>query len=138
MKHKVETNWIGNMAFESQLGDHKIMLDVNSEKGVDDKGPRPKELLLSALGGCTAMDVISILKKMRVEVDYFNVAIEADLSEEHPKVYTKMHLIYQFKGDNLNEQTLKKAIDLSQDKYCGVSAMFRKAMELTYEIQILN
>ena len=71
-------------------------------------------------------------------VDFFNVAIEADLSEAHPKVYTKMHLIYQFKGNQLNEQTLKKAIDLSQDKYCGVSAMFRQIMELTYEIQILN
>lgn len=138
MKHKVETNWIGEMAFESQVNGHKILLDVNSQVGVDDKGPRPKGLLLSALGGCTAMDVISILKKMRVEVDYFNVVVEADLSEEHPKVYTKMHLIYQFKGNNLNEQTLKKAIDLSQDKYCGVSAMFRQIMELTYEIQILN
>ena len=138
MKHKVETNWIGEMAFESQVNGHKILLDVNSQVGVDDKGPRPKGLLLSALGGCTAMDVISILKKMRVEVDYFNVVVEADLSEEHPKVYTKMHLIYQLKGNNLNEQTLKKAIDLSQDKYCGVSAMFRQIMELTYEIQILN
>ncbi len=138
MKHKVETNWIGNMAFEATISGHKIIMDAAPEVGGEDKGVRPKELLLASLAGCTGMDVVSILKKMRLNVDYFNVIVEGDLTEEHPKVYSKMHLVYQFKGDNINLETLKKAIDLSQDKYCGVSAMFRKAMDLTYEIQILN
>ncbi len=138
MKQKVETKWIDKMAFEAEVSGHKIILDASPEVGGENKGVRPKELLLAALSGCTAMDVISILKKMRVEVDYFNVVVDAELTEDHPKVYSKMHLIYQFKGENLNIESIKKAIDLSQDRYCGVSAMFRQIMELTYEIQLLN
>jgi len=75
---------------------------------------------------------------MRVEVDYFNVRVEADVTEEHPKHYTAMHIIYQFKGKDLPMDKLEKAINLSQDRYCGVSYVYRKAMKLTYEIQILN
>lgn len=138
MKHKVETKWLDKMAFEAEVSGHKITLDASPEVGGENKGVRPKELLMAALSGCTAMDVISILKKMRIEVDYFNIVVDAELTEEHPKVYSKMHLIYQFKGENLNIESIKKAIDLSQDRYCGVSAMFRQIMELTYEIQILN
>jgi putative redox protein len=138
MKHKVETKWVDKMAFEAQVSGHKITLDAAAEVGGENKGVRPKELLLAALSGCTAMDVISILKKMRAEVEYFNVVVDAELTEDHPKVYSKMHLIYQFKGKNLNIESIKKAIDLSQDRYCGVSAMFRQIMDLTYEIQILN
>ena len=82
------------------------------------------------------MDVVSILKKMKVEPEYFNIRIEADLTEEHPKVYSKVHIIYEFKGKDLEREKLQKAIELSQEKYCGVSAMYRKAMEVSYEIVI--
>jgi len=75
---------------------------------------------------------------MRVVVESFNIDIEADLTEEHPKHYTKMHIIYKFKGAGLDPEKLKKAVELSQDRYCGVSAAYRKAMELTYEIKVLE
>jgi putative redox protein len=134
MKHNVNTSWVGKMKFDSEVSGHHILLDAAEEVGGENAGPRPKELMLSALAGCTGMDVVSILKKMKVELDAFDIKIEADLTEEHPKVYSKMHIIYQFKGKDLDMEKLQKAIRLSQENYCGVSAMYRKAMELSYEI----
>jgi putative redox protein len=93
--------------------------------------------MLTALAGCTGMDVIMILKKMKIQPEMFNVRVYGYLTEDEPKQYNKMHLIYEFKGDNLSENKLKKAIELSQEKYCGVSAMYKKAIELTYEIRML-
>ena len=134
MKHNVNTSWVGKMKFDSEVSGHHIILDAAEEVGGENAGPRPKELMLSALEGCTGMDVVSILKKMKVELDAFDIKIEADLTEEHPKVYSKMHIIYQFKGKDLDMEKLQKAIRLSQENYCGVSAMYRKAMEVSYEI----
>jgi len=137
MTHKVETNWKGNMQFEATVSGHKVVMDATPDSGGEDKGARPKQLMLAALAGCTGMDVVSILKKMRVEVDEFDIDIEAGLTEEHPKYYNKMHIIYKFKGKDLDLEKLKKAVDLSQERYCGVSAAYKKAMELSYEIVIL-
>jgi putative redox protein len=134
MKHNVNTSWVGKMKFDSEVSGHHIILDAAEEVGGENAGPRPKELMLSALAGCTGMDVVSILKKMKMELDAFDIKIEADLTEEHPKVYSKMHIIYQFKGKDLDMEKLQKAIRLSQENYCGVSAMYRKAMEVSYEI----
>lgn len=137
MKVKVEVKHIEDMAFEAEVNNHKLIFDADSSVGGNDKGPRPKPLILASLGGCTGMDVVSMLKKMRVGLDYFNMVIEADQTEEHPKVYSKIHIIYEFKGKDLEMEKLQKAVDLSQDRYCGVSAMLKKAIELTYEIRIL-
>jgi len=137
MKNIVNTSWAGNMKFNANVSGHPIMMDAVAGVGGENAGPRPKELMLAALAGCTGMDVVSILKKMQVELDGFDIKIEADLTEEHPKVYTHIHIIYEFKGKDLDVEKLKKAIELSQEKYCGVSAMYRKAMEVTYEI-VLN
>jgi putative redox protein len=84
------------------------------------------------------MDVVSILKKMRVEPDYFNVKAEGEVTEEHPKHYTKIHLIYEFKGKELPLEKIRKAIDLSQQQYCGISETLRKSVEITSEIRILQ
>ncbi len=138
MKHQVKTSWINDMAFEALVNDLPIVMDASHEYGGKNKGPRPKELLLAALTGCTGMDVVAILKKMNVELDSFNMHVEADVTEEHPKHYTKMHLIYEFKGKNLDRNKLEKAVTLSQDKYCGVSYMFKKFLEFTYEIRIVE
>jgi len=137
MKHIVDTAWKGNMKFEADLDGHKIMVDGSVDVGGENAGPGPKRLLMVALAGCTGMDVVSILKKMHVELDFFNLKIEGDLSDEHPKFYKSMHIIYQFKGKDLDPEKLRKAVDLSQEKYCGVAATLRKALDLTYEIQIL-
>ncbi len=82
------------------------------------------------------MDVVSILKKMRVELKSLNVNVEGELSEEHPKRFTKMHVIYEMEGDNLPMEKLKKAVSLSEDRYCGVSAVYKEVMEITSEIRI--
>lgn len=138
MKQTINTSWSGDMQFDALVSGHHVIMDASPEVGGKDGGPRPKALMLASLAGCTGMDVISILKKMRIEPKTFNIIIEAELTEEHPKHYSGMHLIYEFSGDGLEEEKLKKAIDLSQDRYCGVSAVYRKAMPLTYEVRILG
>ena len=137
-KESVSTRWIENMAFESEVNGHKLIIDAGPASGGEDRGPRPKQLMLSALGGCTAMDVVAMLKKMRVNIDGLNVIVEGDLTEDYPKHFFKMHVIYEFKGKDLPLDKLQKVIDLSSEKYCGVSAVYRKAMELTSEIRILE
>lgn len=132
----VSTKWLENMSFESEINGHKLVIDAKEEVGGQDKGPRPKPLMLAALGGCTAMDVVSILKKMRVELKDLNVIVEGELSEEHPKRFTKMHVIYEVEGANLPMEKIEKAVSLSEEKYCGVSAVYREVLEITSEIRI--
>jgi len=137
-KEIVTAKWLNNMAFEAEANGHKIILDAEPEVGGENRGPRPKPFMLAAIGGCTAMDIISILQKMRVEIEKFNVHVEGDLTEEHPKQYYKMHVIYEFTGKNLPIDKLKKAVKLSEDRYCGVSAVYKKVMELTSEIKVIE
>src|SRR5699024_7316658 len=129
---KIKANLKGNMAFEMNLDGHTLITDASKEIGGEDLGPRPKALLLSGLIGCTGIDVVSILNKMKVEPNSFSIEVEAEESEDHPKVYTKIHLIYKFKGNNLPKDKLERAVSLSQEKYCGVSAMLEKAAPITY------
>ncbi|NOZ47149.1 MAG: OsmC family protein [Chlorobi bacterium] len=136
MKESVSVSWLDKMAFETEINGHKIIIDAVSEVGGEDRGPRPKPFMLVSLGGCTAMDVISILAKMRVIVDDFKVHVSGDLTEEHPKHFYKMHVVYEFTGKNLPMDKLEKAVSLSEERYCGVSATYRKAMELTSEIKV--
>ncbi|MBN2432107.1 MAG: OsmC family protein [Acidobacteria bacterium] len=131
---EVKVIWSEGMAFESHQNNHKIMLDAEARFGGQDKGPPPKTLVLSSLAGCTAMDVISILNKMKISPESFKVKVEADLSKEHPKVFTRIHLTYFFQGNDLPLDKLEKAVNLSQEKYCGVSAMLSKVCPLSYEI----
>lgn len=135
-KEVVKVNWLENMAFEAEVNGHKIILDAAEAVGGENRGPRPKPFMLTALAGCTGMDVVSILKKMRVEIEDFNVIVEGDLTEEHPKQFYKMNVIYEFTGKDLPLEKLQKAVSLSEERYCGVSAMYKKAIELTSEIRI--
>jgi len=125
------------MAFEAAVDGFKLMIDAKKEHGGSGTGPRPKPLSMVALAGCTGMDVVSILGKMRVDLEDFSITVEGELTEEHPKLFTRMHIIYQFKGKDLPTDKLQKAIDLSLERYCGVSATYRKAMEITHEIRLL-
>lgn len=124
------------MAFVANVDDHKILLDAAPGVGGENKGPTPKPLLLVSLGGCTAMDVISIAGKMRQDITDFEVELTGNIEDEFPKPYTDIHLIYKFRGNNLDRAKLDKAVNLSQDRYCGISATLRKALGLTYEIVI--
>ena len=137
MKHLVDLEWKQKMSFETEMDGHLITLDAGSESGGDNLGPRPKKFMLTALAGCTGMDVILILKKMKVFPESFHVLVEGDLTEDEPKRYSKMKVIYQFKGSDLPIEKLKKAVKLSEDKYCGVSAVYKKALDLSSEIRIV-
>jgi len=137
-KDIVKTKWVDGMAFECEISGHKVTIDAVPEVGGKDLGPRPKALMLASLGGCTAMDVISILKKMRVEVKDLNVIVEGDLTDEHPKHFYKMHVVYEVTGKDLPIDKIKKAVNLSEERYCGVSAVYNKAMEITSEIKLIE
>lgn len=137
MSHKIKSNFIGGMAFETDMDGHKIIVDAYPEFGGENKGPSPKPLVLTSLSGCTGMDVVSLLKKMRVDYENFSIEIEASLTEEHPKYYDKIHVVYAIKVKPEDEGKVKKAVDLSQERYCGVSYMLSQSSELTYEILFL-
>jgi len=136
MKQDISISWKNGMAFEADVNGHKLMLDAGEQFGGKNLGPRPKPLMLVALAGCTAMDVVSILAKMRVELDNFDVKVEGEQSEEQPVHYTSMHIIYEFWGKDLPADKLEKAISLSQERYCGVAAVYNKVMPVTYEMVI--
>jgi putative redox protein len=127
----------GKLAFDLELQGSTIKVDADPAVGGEDYGPRPKPLVLSSLAGCTGMDVASILGKMKMPYDSFELEIEGDLGDEHPKTYTAIRLKYIFKGDELDRKKIQKAIDLSLDQYCGVAAMLKKSAGLDYEI-IMN
>ncbi len=137
-KDVVKTKWAKGMAFECEISGHKVTIDAGPQVGGNDLGPRPKALMLASLGGCTAMDVISILKKMRVDVKDLNVIVEGDLTDEHPKHFYKMHVTYEVTGKDLPMDKIKKAVSLSEDRYCGVSAVYKQTMEITSEIKLIE
>ncbi len=136
MKTSVSINWLDKMAFEGEADGHKFIFDADPQVGGEGRGFRPKQFMMYALAGCTAMDVISILKKMRVEVEAFHVEVESELTEEHPKHYTSAHIIFTFKGKDLPMDKLEKAVNLSEERYCGVSTVYKKVMPVTTEIRI--
>jgi putative redox protein len=115
---------------------HWITMDGPTELGGSEAGARPKELVLLGLGGCTASDVASILIKMREPLRRFEIDLKAEDAREHPRVFTKIHLTYKFWGENLNPANIEKAINLSTEKYCSVSAMLIKAVEITHSYEI--
>lgn len=137
-KHIIKTEWKGDMAFEADVNGHKVLMDATIEGGGQDAGPSPKKLQLVALSGCTGMDVVSILKKMRVEIEKCSIEVQGDVTSEHPKHYYKMHVIYKFTGKNLPLEKLEKAVRMSEETYCGVEALYRKAIEVTSEIRIIE
>ncbi len=130
----VKLEWKKNMNFIAHTPSaHEVHIDSSKESGGDDTAARPMEMLLISLGGCTAMDVISILKKMRALPDDFHVEIDYERAPIHPKIYTRIHLRYIFTNAPSPEKA-QKAVELSQNKYCSVSAMLKKASNLTYEL----
>lgn len=116
---------------------HWVTMDGPEEFGGNNAGTRPKELLLIALGGCTGSDVVNILKKKKIDLKDFEINITADAADEHPQVFTKIQIEYVFYGDDLEVKDLERAIELSQTKYCAVTKMLEKAIEIkhTYRVE---
>jgi putative redox protein len=124
------------MHFMGELDGFEIPIDAGAGFGGQNRGSKPKGLLLTSLAGCTAMDVISILRKMKIEPDSFSVEVEAEVTDDHPKVFKKIRITYLLRGKNLAREKVERAVELSQDKYCGVSAMLKKAAPIEYDIVI--
>ncbi|MBN2363726.1 OsmC family protein [candidate division WOR-3 bacterium] len=124
------------MAFEARSGDHEILMDSSENFGGENSGPSPKTLLLAGLTGCSGMDVVSILAKMKVSGYELQIDCSTEVTEEHPKVFREIFLKYVFTGKNLPEDKLTKAVDMSLSKYCGVAAMLSKNSEILREIEI--
>lgn len=136
MKETITTRWLSDLAFEAEVDGHKIYMDSTAEHGGKNTGPRPKPLMMVALAGCTGMDVAAILRKMKEKVEEFSVEVEGDITEDHPRRFEGMKIIYRLKGKEINRKNVEKAVNLSTTKYCGVSANYSMAFPITYEIII--
>ena len=130
---EVETVYTKDMVFEVRHDGHVATMDAIPKNGGTNSGMTPKELLLGSLGGCTGMDVVAILKKMKVSFKIFKVDVSAEKSKTEPIVFTSIHMKYIFE-DVQDKAKAEKAVTLSQEKYCGISAMLKQAAKVTWEI----
>ena len=129
--------WAEGMAFDILQDGHQLTLDADADFGGKDRGAHPKGLLLTSLLGCTGMDVIAILQKMRVPVSGFEVHADGDLADEHPRRYTAIRLRYTFTGpEGLNTERIRRAVYLSENNYCGVMATLRAAVPISTEVWV--
>lgn len=132
--HEIETLWMGKMQFNALVNGHTIIMDAPERVGGENNGPIPKPFVLTALSGCTGMDIVSILRKEQKEVKELNIKVTGEISKPHPIEYIAIHVLYDFKGDESNKDAALNAVTLSQEKYCGVSHMLKKALPLTWEV----
>lgn len=132
---RAQLNWKGQMTFEAHNRNHQLLLDAPAEHGGLDQGPSPKEYLLNAMGGCTAMDIVSLLQKMRQPIQDFKISIEAIKNTEHPIHFKSALIIFELTGE-LQKEKVIKAVDLSLSRYCGVNFMVSKTCEIKYQIQL--
>ncbi len=135
MPHKISLTHLEEDKFDF-LQNHKTIRIDGAEENVS-TGVRPKALILSSLAGCTGIDVVDLLRKMRVEFSDFKIDVEGELTEEHPKTYHTVHLTYFIKVKEEDKSKMEKAVNLSQEKYCGVSSMVKKFAELNVKVEYL-
>lgn len=133
-KHEIETQWMGKMQFNSLIDGHTVVMDAPKKSCGEENGPIPKPFVLSALSGCTGMDIIALLRKLNITVDYLNITVSGELSKQAPIQYVGIHLKYIFKGEAAQKIAAVNAVNDSQEKYCGVSSMLKKALPVTWEI----
>ena len=138
MSHKITTNWKGNMLFDSDNpSGHHVLMDTDVE-GKAREGLSPKALMLSSLAGCSGLDVVSILDKMKIDNYDLKMEVEGLLTDEHPKYYHTVILDYHFTGKDLNQEKINRAVQLSIEKYCGVMEMFRRFAEVKTNVHFHN
>jgi putative redox protein len=138
MSHKITTNWKGNMLFDSDNpSGYHVLMDTDVE-GKTREGLSPKALMLSSLAGCSGLDVVSILDKMKIDTYDLKMEVEGLLTDEHPKYYHTVILDYHFTGKDLNEEKINRAVQLSIEKYCGVMEMFRRFSEVKTNVHFHN
>jgi|ERR1035437_270562 putative redox protein len=133
-QHEIETQWMGKMQFNTLVNGHTIIMDGPEKVGGEDNGPIPKPFVLMALSGCTGMDIVAILRKSQKEVQGLDIKVTGELSTQQPIQYIAMHVVYDFTGEETNKEAALNAVNLSQEKYCGVSNMLKKALPVTWEV----
>lgn len=134
MTHEVETQWMGKMQFNALVNGHTIVMDAPERVGGEDNGPIPKPFVLTALSGCTGMDVVAILRKSEQKIDDFDMKVIGEITKHPPIEYIAIHLVYNFKGPENSKQAALQAVNDSQEKYCGVSSMLKKALPVSWEV----
>tara|TARA_R110001606_G_scaffold399310_1_gene584695 strand:+ start:28096 stop:28515 length:420 start_codon:yes stop_codon:yes gene_type:complete len=136
---KARVKWVEDLMFLGESGTgHTIVMDGPEEMGGHGTGMRPMELLLLGLGGCTSFDMVQILKKARQDIRDCVVEIDSERSEDVPKVFTKIHVHYKVTGKAIKEAQVKRAVELSTEKYCSASLMLGKTAEITHDYEIIN
>ena len=135
--HSVSTVFNKNMAFTSTINGHDVVMDTTADEGGEDTGPSPKRLMLASIAGCTGIDIVSILNKMKVDFSDFSIAVHAALTTEHPKIYNHVKITYKIKLAEEDKSKMIKAVALSTEKYCGVYAMFSTFAKMDTEIDYL-
>jgi putative redox protein len=133
----IDSVFQGGMHFTTEIKGHNVSIDLTKENGGNDLATSPKILMLVSLAGCTGVDVVAILNKMRVAFSGFSINVHAHLSETEPKIYDDVIITYIIKVDEKDESKVEKAVTLSQDKYCGVSEMFRAFAKLSHKVQFV-
>ena len=133
-KHEIETQWMGKMQFNTLINGHTIVMDAPERVGGEDAGPIPKPFVLTALSGCTGMDVVALLRKANLAVDDFSLKVTGELSKQQPLEYVAMHIVYDFRGNESTREAVLDAVTTSQEKLCGVSSMLKKALPVSWEV----
>ena len=135
--HSVTTVFNQHMAFTASINYHQVKMDTTADDGGEDSGPSPKKLMLASLAGCTGIDIVSILNKMKVAFTDFSIGVHAALTAEHPKTYNYVKMTYKIKLAEEDKSKMIKAVSLSTEKYCGVFAMFKTFAKMDTEIDYL-
>ena len=134
MTHEIETQWMGKMQFNALVNGHTIVMDAPERVGGEDNGPIPKPFILTALSGCTGMDIVALLRKAGKDPDNFNMKVSGEISKKPPIEYVAIHVVYEFEGSQENIDATMGAVTDSQEKYCGVSHMLKQVMPVTWEV----
>jgi putative redox protein len=132
--HEIESQWMGGMQFNTLIDDHVITLDAPVKSGGQDLGPVPKPLLLTAIAGCTGMDVVAILRKQQIAVENMNIRVRGTLSTSTPLVYTGAHIVFEIQGSKEDSDVIVQTVKDSQERFCGVGMMLRKAFPITWDV----
>ncbi|MES2331464.1 MAG: OsmC family protein [Bacteroidota bacterium] len=133
-QHEIETQWMGKMQFNALVNGHTVVMDAPERSGGEDLGPIPKPFILTALAGCTGMDIVALLRNEHKEVAEFSMKVTGELSRQKPIEYIAIHISYQFRGDSTCREEAMCAVTASQEYYCGVSHMLKKALPVTWDV----
>ena len=139
MANTAKVSWVDGALFVAEAGSgHTFTMDGSADVGGRNLGARPMEVMLIGMGGCTAIDVVSMLRKQRQDIEGVEVSLTGERAADHPMVYTEVKLTYTVRGRKLNKALVERAVALSDEKYCSATAMFKKSAKVTHEIVLVE